>query len=67
MEIALISVSGRLACDGSRLISSLLKRAGHTVKNVYLARREPDYDQSELSRLGEIFKNTDLAMLAVYT
>jgi len=67
VEIALISVSGRLACDGSRLISSLLKKAGHTVKNVYLARREPDYGLNELERLGEIFKNTDLVMLAVYS
>jgi len=67
MEIALISVSGRLACDGSRLISSLLKRGGHTVKNVYLARREPDYELSELERLSEILKNTDLVMMAVYS
>ena len=56
MEIVLISVSGRLACDGSRLVSSLLKRDGHTVKNVYLARREPEYELSELARLGEIFR-----------
>jgi radical SAM superfamily enzyme YgiQ (UPF0313 family) len=67
MKIALISVSGRLACDGSRLISSLLKRAGHTVKNVYLARREPDYELGELERLSEIFKDADLVMLAVYS
>ena len=67
MEIVLISVSGRLACDGSRLVSSLLKRDGHTVKNVYLARREPEYELSELARLSEIFKNTDLVMLAVYS
>ncbi len=67
MEITLISVSGRLACDGSRLISSLLKRAGHRVTNVYLARREPDYELTELEKLTEILQDTDLVMLAVYS
>ena len=67
MEISLISVSGRLACDGSRLISSLLKRAGHTVKNIYFARVEPDYEQSELERLSEILQDTNLVMLSVYS
>jgi anaerobic magnesium-protoporphyrin IX monomethyl ester cyclase len=67
MEVTLISVSGRLACDGSRLISSLLKRAGHRVKNVYLARREPDYELTELEKLDEILKDTDLVMMAVYS
>ncbi len=67
MEITLISVSGRLACDGSRLVSSLLKRAGHQVKNVYLARREPEYELTELERLNEILENTDLVMVAVYS
>lgn len=67
MDVTLISVSGRLACDGSRLISSLLKRAGHQVKNVYLARREPEYELPELARLHDILKNTDLVMIAVYS
>lgn len=67
MDIALISVSGRLACDGSRLISSLLKRAGHRVTNIYLARREPDYERPELEKLNEILQNTGLVMMAVYS
>ena len=67
MNITLISVSGRLACDGSRLISSILKRAGHKVKNIYLARREPDYEMSELEPLTEILQDTDLVMIAVYS
>jgi len=67
MDVTLISVSGRLACDGIRLISSLLKKAGHRVTNVYLARREPDYELHELERLGDILKNTDLVMMAVYS
>ncbi len=67
MEITLINVSGRLACDGSRLISSLLKRVGHKVKNVYLARPQPEYELSELERLEEILKTSDLVMIAVYS
>ena len=67
MDITLISVSGRLACDGSRLISSLLKRAGHKVTNIYLARREPEYELTELEGLKEIFRNTGLVMIAVYS
>jgi radical SAM superfamily enzyme YgiQ (UPF0313 family) len=67
MNITLISVSGRLACDGSRLISSILKRGGHKVKNIYLARREPDYELSELELLTEILQDTDLVMIAVYS
>jgi len=67
MNITLISVSGRLACDGSRLVSSILKKAGNQVKNIYLARREPDYEISELEKLNEILKTTDLVMMAVYS
>ena len=67
MEITLINVSGRLACDGSRLISSLLKRAGHKIQNIYLARPEPEYRLSELEVLEEILKTTDLVMIAVYS
>lgn len=67
MKITLVSVSGRLACDGSRLISALLKRAGHQVKNVYLARREPDYEGRELAALAPVLEDADLVMIAVYS
>lgn len=67
MDITLISVSGRLACDGSRLISSILKRAGHTVKNIYLARREPEYEWRELELMTQVLEDTDLVMIAVYS
>ena len=67
MQVTLINVSGRLACDGSRLISSLLKRAGHQIINVYLARPEPEYELNDFESLEEILKNTDLVMIAVYS
>jgi len=67
MEITVINVSGRLGCDGSRLISALLKRAGHKTKNIYLARPEPEYELNELERMKDILKETDLVMVAVYS
>lgn len=68
MKIALFNVSGRLSTDGSRLISALLKRAGHRVNSVFLARPEPlEYEPHELEPLDEILKDADLVMIAVYS
>ena len=68
MKITLINVSGRLSSDGSRLISSLLKRAGHKVRCVFMARPEPlTYTLDELDLLDGLFKDTDLVMVAVYS
>ena len=49
------------------MVSALLKREGHEVTNVFLARTEPDYDTAEIALLDEVFLNTDLVMLAVYS
>jgi hypothetical protein len=66
MNIALFNVSGRLSSDGSRLISALLNRAGHSVKTIFLARPEPiEYGLDELERLDEIVRGVDLVMVAV--
>jgi anaerobic magnesium-protoporphyrin IX monomethyl ester cyclase len=74
MKIALIDVNatralgGGFSAQGSRLISALLKRAGHSVKFVFLARQDPfAYKQDEIERLHEILKDVDLAMVAVYS
>jgi anaerobic magnesium-protoporphyrin IX monomethyl ester cyclase len=68
VKIAVINVCGRLSTDGSRLISALLKRDGHWVKSVFLARPEPlDYKCHEFEHLDEILKQTDLVMVAVYS
>ncbi len=68
MKITLINTAWRFSCDGSHLISALLKQAGHTVKNVLLA-RQPNipYRQDEIDQLHEIVKGTDLVMIAVYS
>jgi anaerobic magnesium-protoporphyrin IX monomethyl ester cyclase len=68
MKIVLINISGRLSSDGSRLISALLKRAGHHVKCVFLSRTEPlDYEPDELEPLSEILKEGELVMIAVHS
>lgn len=67
MKILLISVSGRLPMDGSRLISALLKKSGHTVTNVYLSRRNPEYQKNEFQALDMVLRETDLVMVAVYS
>ena len=68
MEIVLINVSGRLSSDGSRLISALLKRAGHRVTSVFLARPDPLYYQhEELEQLDELIRGCELVMIAVYS
>jgi len=57
-----------MSSDGSRLISALLRQAGHSVKSVFLARPEPlDYEYHELEHLDELLKETDLVMIAVYS
>jgi anaerobic magnesium-protoporphyrin IX monomethyl ester cyclase len=68
MKILIVNVSGRLSTDGSRLISALLKRSGHTVTSVFFSRPAPLlYEREELGRLDEILKATDLVMISVYS
>jgi anaerobic magnesium-protoporphyrin IX monomethyl ester cyclase len=68
VRIALINVSSTLTSDGCRLISALLKRAGHSVKSVFLARSEPHvYGEKELEPLNDILKESDLVMIGVYS
>lgn len=68
MKILLINVSGRMASDGSRLIAALLKREGHRVKSVFMARQEPiEYEMEEIIPLGELLRDVDLVLIAVYS
>jgi len=68
MNIAMINVSGSLSAEGSRLISALLKRAGHSVISTFLARGFPiEYEAGEIELLREVLKETDLVMVAVYS
>ena len=70
MKITLINTTNLISNDGAHLISALLKRAGHTVKNVQLSRRRQinlRYEPSEFEQLNEIIKDTELVMVAVYS
>lgn len=68
MNIVLVNLSRTMSSDGSRLISSLLKRAGHSVKMVFMARATSStYAPEELGLLHEILKDADLVMIAVYS
>jgi radical SAM superfamily enzyme YgiQ (UPF0313 family) len=68
MNIALFTVNAYYACDGVRLISSLLKQACHRVRCVSLPRYSPlEYEADEIGRLQEILKDSELVMIAVYS
>ncbi len=68
MKISMINVSGRLSSDGSRLISALLKRAGHSVSSIYLSRAEPLlFEHRELAQLDPLLAAADLVMVSVYS
>jgi radical SAM superfamily enzyme YgiQ (UPF0313 family) len=68
MNITLVNVSGRLATDGSRLVSAILKKTGHTVSTIFLSRTEPlMYARSELELLRGILSESDLVMISVYS
>lgn len=68
MNIALVNVSGRMSTDGSRLVSALLKRAGHEVQGIFMSRRSPMlYDERELELLDGIFSDTEAVMVSVYS
>jgi radical SAM superfamily enzyme YgiQ (UPF0313 family) len=68
MNITIINLSRTLSSDGSRLISALLKRAGHHVTNIYLSRAASAiYEIDEFRQLHEILLGTDLVMVGVYS
>jgi anaerobic magnesium-protoporphyrin IX monomethyl ester cyclase len=68
MRITMIHVSSTLSSDGGRLISALLKREGHSVKSVFLARSKPHvYEEKELEPLNDVLKESDLVMIGVYS
>jgi radical SAM superfamily enzyme YgiQ (UPF0313 family) len=68
MNITLLNLSRTLSSDGSRLISALLKRAGHRVTNIFLSRAASViYETDELGQLHDILRETDLVMVGVYS
>jgi len=69
MKIGLVNVTGRLLPgEGTRLISALLKHAGHRVTSVCLSRTEPlSYERAELAHLDTVFADVDIVMIGVFS
>lgn len=70
MRILFLNVLGSVSSDGSRLISALLKRAGHSVKSVYVKKANPELyplETEEVEKLHDVLKNAELVLMAVYS
>lgn len=68
MTVTLVNISGRLSTDGARLVSALLKRAGHEVRNVALTRVDPLlYQHDELEMLKPLLDGAGAFLLSVYS
>lgn len=61
---------GSISSDGSRLISALLKQAGHSVKSVYVKKANPDLyplETREVEKLHDVLKDAELVLMDVYS
>jgi anaerobic magnesium-protoporphyrin IX monomethyl ester cyclase len=68
MNIVLVNLSSTISSDGSRLISSLLKRSGYPVTNIFLAKTDPSEDDTiPLKLLAPILERTELVLIGVYS
>ena len=68
LEIAFINVCGIGSGDGTRLLVSVLKKAGHKVKSIFLV----DFDSVELTEeqiggLDEIVQAVDIVMISLFS
>jgi anaerobic magnesium-protoporphyrin IX monomethyl ester cyclase len=68
MKISLISVFPDIQCFGIRTLSAILKKEGHDVDLLFMAKDYWDkYEESELNELGELTKNSDLIGVSLMT
>ena len=67
VDIALICTDSDLWAFGTRLISSVLKRAGHTTRLILLASDSPEYSAQSLAEAGELARQSDLVGLSCYS
>lgn len=70
MRILFLNVLGSLSSDGSRPISALLKRAGHSVKSVYVKKANPELyplELSEVEKLHDVLRDSELVLMGVYS
>ncbi len=70
MKIALIDVNSFQPNSGSRLISALLKREGHSVKLIFLLGSYgavKHYEDAEIEQLEDVLRDVDFVMISVYS
>ena len=67
MNIALICTDSDLWAFGTRLISSVLKRAGHSTRLILLASDAAEYSAEVLEEAGELVRQSDLAGISCYS
>lgn len=67
MNIALLCTDSDLWAFGTRLISSVLKRAGHSTRLILLASDSPEYSAQVLEEAGELVRQSDLAGISCYS
>ena len=67
MNIALICTDSDLWAFGTRLISSVLKRAGHSTRLILLASDSAEYSAEVLEEAGELVRQSDLVGISCYS
>lgn len=67
MNIALICTDSDLWAFGTRLISSVLKRAGHSTRLILLASDSAEYSAGVLGEVAELVRQSDLVGMSCYS
>jgi radical SAM superfamily enzyme YgiQ (UPF0313 family) len=67
VNIALIGTDSDLWAFGARLISSVLKRAGHSTRLILLASDSAEYSTEVLEEVGELARPADMLGIGCYS
>jgi len=67
VNVALVCTDSDLWAFGARLISAVLKRAGHTTRLVLLASDAAEYPREVLEEAGELVRQSDVVGISCYS
>lgn len=67
MNIALVCTDGDLWAFGTRLISSVLRQAGHSTRLILLPSEAADYSAQVLDEVGALVRESDLVGISCYS
>jgi anaerobic magnesium-protoporphyrin IX monomethyl ester cyclase len=67
VNIALVCTDSDLWAFGTRLISAVLKRAGHSTRLVLLSSEAAEYSQETLEETAELVRQSDLVGISCYS